>query len=558
MGNSFQISFNGQYQYKTYSGAFISISLFALLIIGIVYFGKEVVLKENPFVIPTFQTYQNFKRKNITNDELFVMIGVQDPSYVYYVDDGVYELNGLFYGYDVDEQGRQNWYFNPFKPVLCNTIYENKDLEAALPDFTYDLSLFWCLPKNDETNYMEGFFGANHLRTAQFILSKCTNSTTNNKKCKSEEYVNKILQGGVIAVQSNKFILDSKNLTSPLKKTAVDTWQILNLNMEIDLFFYMKTLEFETDIGFLLPEFEKYTKYDYDDPKVVYLLKDKINDNILSKVAFQGSNKGSKFMRKYEKIQDIVTKIGGLLKFLVAIGQVVSFTTSYVEFNNDIIFNLTEYHKQESFSANSILKNLEKKFSNNNLKEIKVNIENKESDNSIHISKFRSNRLKKMNLENEENKNEMSNQNINEINQSRIQNENRNLNSQNQVNNVKKNVEISPIDNKSLNHKYDEYILNLDDSNDYIDCCSHFIRFFEGIYHVTFGFCFDSFKKKKINLVNTNLSKIISFESIIKTHFFTEFLKNNLEKIDSEGKLIQNYNRMDLFAEYERILLSEY
>lgn len=217
MGNNFQISFNGQNQYKTYTGAFISLTLCILLIVGIIYFGKEVILKENPFVVPTFQTYKNFVRQNISTDNLFMMVGVQDPSFAYYVDEEVYTFDGSFEGYDMDEEGNQNWVAKSFKPVLCNTIYKNEDLVTSLPDFSYNLALWWCIPKNEEL-YVEGFWGAKFYRTTKFIMSKCTNSTLNEKKCKPEEEINKILQGGVIDIQSNNFIIDSKNLEKPLKK----------------------------------------------------------------------------------------------------------------------------------------------------------------------------------------------------------------------------------------------------------------------------------------------------------------------------------------------------
>lgn len=561
MGNNFQLSFNGQYQYKTFTGSFISISICILLIVGIIYFGKEVVFKENPFVIPTFQTYKNFDRQIISTDNLFMMIGVQDPSFAYYVDEEIYNLEGSFEGYDMDEEGNQNFYSKKFKPVLCNTIYKNEDFTSTFPDFSYNLALWWCIPKN-ESFYVEGFWGSKLYRITKFILSKCTNSSLIEKKCKPEEIVDKNLQGGVIDVQSNNFIIDSKNLNNPLKKKTTDTWQILNLNMEIDLIFQLNTLEFETDIGFLLPEFKQFKRFDFSEPKINYILKDKMHDNVLTQIIFQGTINGAKYLRKYEKIQDVITKIGGLLKFLMAIGQIVSSTTSYIEFNNDIIFNISEYHKIDEFKNENFSEELGLKIQINNIEKPKESEMKNDSSNNRFTIKFKNNFNKSLN---DVSKKELSNQNL-IINQE-IKQENINKRSEKIIKidehiernfESEKKIKIDSFNNiKTMNHNQEKHLFDLDTSNNYIGFTQYILSFVEGLYHSIIGLCCNSFEKEKINLINKNIQKIASLESIIKNHFFIDYIKNNVSKIDENEKLINHYNGINLFAEYEKILLFE-
>lgn len=548
MGKSFQLSFNGDYQYKTYTGALISLILTVLLVIGTIYFGKEVIVKSDPFVTPTFQTYNKFDKQNLTTDNLFVMVGVEDPRYVYYVDETIFNMTGQISGYDFNEKTNSpEWMFKYFKPVICSTLYNNSIIEKSLPEFTYDLNMFWCIPKikeNEENVYVEGFYGAKSLRIVQFILSKCVNSTENNNSCKPEEEMNKYLQGGIIAIQSNKFILDSKNLDTPLKKATVDSWQILNLNMEVNMFFYLKTLEFETDIGFLLPSLQEFKGYEYNDPKTTYIMKEKINDNVLARINFIGSSWGSKYLRKYEKIQEVVTKIGGLLKALVFIGSVISYMTSEIEMNNDILLNLTKSNLDDKSKDESVNEFSKKIISYND------NLTKKEDFGLIE---------KINNNEDGKNKHESSIK-IND----KIMKNNFFYNSKFKEENIEDNssISIKKLQSKSklekqakFENKFEDLVLNLKVSNENISNTHHVKTFFDSACIFLFSFCCcKSFKKKPVYLLNENLSSIVSIETILKNLHFINFLKSNIQLIDKEELLSKNYNGLNLFKEYSKLL----
>lgn len=106
--------------------------------------------------------------------------------------------------------------------------------------------------------------------------------------------------------------------------------------MQINFEYRLRPLEFVTDYGFLLESNKLNRAFDYDDPKNMYVVTNEVNPKTLSKVAFQGLNNGTKYFRKYEKIQDVLTKIGGLLKAFLFIGQLITYSSLVTEFYTDI------------------------------------------------------------------------------------------------------------------------------------------------------------------------------------------------------------------------------
>lgn len=508
MGKGYELSFNGSTQYKTLTGGFISLVLACLLIIGSVYFGKEIFLKNNPVVIPSYEIFNDFNKTSTTN-ELFFMVGVQTPFYDYYIDDSIYTIEGNYYGYTTNENNSQIFFYEPFQPILCNKLYNESKIAEFLPGYTYDLSKFWCIPEQ-ENNYIEGFFGSHSNREVQFIVNKCKN-TTESQKCKPEEKLTEVLQGGIVAIQANRYVLDPKNLDSPLKIETVDTFQGLSLGLQIDFYFGLKVLEFQTDVGFLLTSYQHFKKFDFNDPKLIYTLKNKDSDDgILSKISFFGTNKGFKYLRNYEKIQEVVTKIGGFLKAITLIGNFISFLSSHIEFNNDIIFNLEQNNKDER--ENLILNKNEINNSNNNLR------------NNAEMNELR----------NRSNSDEM----INNIK------ENNNL----KINNFVK------ILNKNFKNNAENEILKTDISNSKIGFVLLIKNYLSSLYAYVFVDCCSN-QKSKINLLEKSLVNVISVENMIKINHFILFLQSNLNLIDEENKLSSKFSELDLYSEYTSMLI---
>lgn len=338
MGYNFQVNYNGSGQYKTYLGGIISIIISFLFIIGFGYFSRELIEKKNPFITPTIEQYEDFEEVEVSKDHFFTILGIQTSGYEYYIDDSIYELIGSFSGYVNDENNSAQWFSDNFTPVPCNTMYNSSDLIDTFPGYTYELEKMWCIPDiGKEKMKVRGFFGAKSLRNVVFQLNRCTNSTVNNNnRCKPNDVIDKMLQGGVIAIQSNKYVIDPKNLENPFKKFTVNIFSFFNLKMQINFEYRLRPLEFVTDYGFLLESNKLNRAFDYDDPKNMYVVTNEVNPKTLSKVAFQGLNNGTKYFRKYEKIQDVLTKIGGLLKAFLFIGQLITYSSLVTEFYTDI------------------------------------------------------------------------------------------------------------------------------------------------------------------------------------------------------------------------------
>jgi hypothetical protein len=137
----------------------------------------------------------------------------------YYSDPTVFEVsshNVLKKNYE-SESGQilQNSSIIPVTIELCSKYYTPEMIIEK--NIQIPLDLFYCI-KPDEF-YLKGFWGSKDTYSSiSIIVTKCKNSTTNNFHCKSEEFIESIIQDGYISFDFTSFETDQKNYTDPLKK----------------------------------------------------------------------------------------------------------------------------------------------------------------------------------------------------------------------------------------------------------------------------------------------------------------------------------------------------
>ena len=169
------------------------------------------------------------------------------------------------------------------------------------------------------------------------MLYKCTNTTENNNHCMPENEIYNTIQGGIINLLIKNSILQMTDYENPVKYGNDGQFFSLNLDFTFGLTIELKTLLFQTDKGYLLTDIEEIKGFYFQDPKLLYFGK---RGNLLADITIQTVQRGVVINRQYVKFQDVLTKIGGLIKALMLIGNMIAILASHIEFHNDYIFNI--------------------------------------------------------------------------------------------------------------------------------------------------------------------------------------------------------------------------
>ena len=325
-----KLKINSKSAYKTFIGGLISIILTIVSIIGIIYFGQELILKENPIAIQSIKDFQNVGPFHINNTFFDIYSSVQHQNFTYYNDPTIFRFEASQELILINDKGKQSLFSNKLEIKTCRDFYSVEELNKKI-----DIDEFYCIKPN--TALIEGFWGNTKNQFLRIKLFKCTNSTLNNNHCKPKETINSYLSGGILGLYVKNSLLQIKDYANPIKYYNDDQYFSINLDFTFTLSFSLKTLVFQNDIGYLLQDVKEINGFYYETPKVLYYGK---RDDLLAEIEIEGVPRGIVISRHYLKFQDVLTHIGGLIKAIMIIGNLIAKITSNIEFHLDYLFNL--------------------------------------------------------------------------------------------------------------------------------------------------------------------------------------------------------------------------
>lgn len=327
------LKINQQPCYQTYFGGIISLIIFSCTIVGVVYFGSELFTKIEPVAIISAKDFDTLEF-NIAPLDYSIYIAIEDKNYVYYNDPTIFSITAYNDVITISQEGIQNTTRQSIEIKTCSLLFDDK---AVLQNnqTNLDLNMFYCIKPNQCK--IKGFWGSSFNSYVGIVLSKCVNSTENKNFCKSIEVIENKLQGGVIDIYSENHILDLNDYNYPVKRFFTNVFNSLNIDLTFSLFIPLRRLDFISDGGFILKdEMSIMTSY-FEEPHILYYGR---RDEVIADILIQGEHLGMKIARTYTKFQDVLTKVGGLIKALTVIGRLIINYTSEIEFINDYIFNI--------------------------------------------------------------------------------------------------------------------------------------------------------------------------------------------------------------------------
>jgi hypothetical protein len=328
-------------------GGLVSLVFLGVTIMGILYFGQELIYKKEPSVIETKTHDPEPGRFNLTIDKFNFFIGVSDSNN-YFIDPSVYSLSAELAYYHKDN-GSKNYTFTsiPLKVEKCSL---NRHFSAFKDLFRNDddLALYQCIDADDSNDlYLQGYKGSDVYVLVRLLIKPCINGT-GMVKCKDPDFIESKLKDANAYINFIDTAFNPKLYIEPeeyLKRDLTTTFSTNHLK-RLGIYFHNK--EYITDGGILIESLEKHTFLEYEYSYEYTSTRNDYDPIFITELRL--SNIKYLTYRKYLKIQKFLSEIGGLIKGIMSILQIVImvFTkTSYFSYLINEIYVYTEHDKHE-------------------------------------------------------------------------------------------------------------------------------------------------------------------------------------------------------------------
>lgn len=390
--------------FNTLYGFIMSILILGTIIYSIWHFGNEIFFKDKPRVIMTTYNDANPLRINLTDADFMIALGLQRPSYDFFIDETIYELIVNQNIITRKGDGITELAQNSIEIIKCS----EKRIEI-LPNYFkgLDLKNVYCF-KNASNIFIQGDFGRESWIYLDFSFRPCVNTTKNSNHCKSLESIKTELDGGYMGLFISDTTIEPSNFTYPNAIYGKNIYQTFSMRNFRDFWLYFKTIQVISDNGWLMENKIINNFFNFDFEKETWDYRD--TDNGFFKLAIRCSSSRLVFERTYIKVQEIAANVGGIVKFLLICGEILVYyfrQLKYKEYLLNCFFDLhsnsriLEYNDSDS---NEKLKEKKIAFEKNlfpNLK--KINIYSNAND--LNIIPF----SQKQNQENKKNNNKYNN-----------------------------------------------------------------------------------------------------------------------------------------------------
>ena len=172
-------------------------------------------------------------------------------------------------------------------------------------------------------NYtIEGIFLHDKYSFIKFDFYQCVNTTNNGNKCKPKEQIDYYLNGTFATVEFTDISLDPSNYSNPDSPQLGELYSTVGNNFYREMHLFLKEVKFESDIGLVFSSIQsqKYIQLDYLSDMFSF----KSQSNFCS-LTLKLSNRIDVYKRTYIKFQTTLANIGGIVKAVTIIGQVLTY-----------------------------------------------------------------------------------------------------------------------------------------------------------------------------------------------------------------------------------------
>ena len=273
----------------------------------------------------------------------------------------------------------------------CNlNKHFNNDSEIIKMIKEIEFENFLCIVPGQNLTF-GGRYGdtINGFDMLEIHLVKCENKTYNNN-CVSKEELDEFIENLYIYIYYINEDLDHHNKINPVRKHLRSEFFSVVSNSVKRYYYYFLPGEYISDNGYVFEFNEKYEFFEYEKTLIDFVDEEDqsyYSNKTFIEISIVSDNKFIRIERSYPKIQDSLGNIGGWIRVILVICQIISDFFSEKIFLLDIINKIISISEQKHFKSNHN-SNIINKIPNDYRKE-KINnfINDNSSQNKIQISR---------------------------------------------------------------------------------------------------------------------------------------------------------------------------
>ena len=234
-----------------------------------------------------------------------------------------------------------------FEPCILENFgqdYRNLFVENELKNS-------YCLK---DFNYNLTFAGGYKYERITYIrirIYPCVNSTKNNYSCKSQEEIDFYLTSGYFSIVLKDFGLNPSNYTNPIVPTLQDLYTTIDKSLYKNYILNFGITEIHTDAGLINEKgkIERYLKFrkelenftyreekDYHEGRSLILAQLRLEDTVQIQT------------RKYTKISEIFSRIGGYMQLMNTVFLLISSVFNKIDSEIKIINSIFRFNLKEN------------------------------------------------------------------------------------------------------------------------------------------------------------------------------------------------------------------
>ena len=333
-GRPYPLSFNKEKQLQTRLGGILTIIMFLLLALALVFFGMQLFARINPNLITKVRPSNREKLKFGLN-MAYIIENQYNTIYRNAMEYLTIESYYVEIIYKVGPDGFYNASMKNYSLTTknCNELdfsEENRDSFAQ-----NNLKYGTCVEDHEE---IEGFFDRSYVTFVVTEVNRCVNTTT--RTCKrSKEEIDDFLNSNPLqlSIYYEELDFNPMNFSNPLKTyMTVDSYVLSDDLCKTENYFFMENI-IMTDIGWFDNSYNVTKMQEFEKVESRFYLKDK-SEKCLVKTRIFVSEYTKYNYRIYMKAQDLLAQLGAIFNLISKIFLVIV-TIIYNKKMDHIIMN---------------------------------------------------------------------------------------------------------------------------------------------------------------------------------------------------------------------------
>ena len=361
-GTKFHLLMNKQLKFKTWIGGIITIILSLIGITFIYFFGEDFFFRKNPSYTES-KIGEGYKTINLAKEKIIVAFRTEDIN-GNFLDSSKYIFPKVIYYSAVpgeDGKSRSNYK----QEYISYRVCEESDFEGN-ENFISLYGTLYCIEWKNLT--FGGYWDNEYLYYFSLRLFLCDNNTiyssNNISKCTSIEDLNNFFSQDVyfsIYYTTTEFRVDS--LKNPLSRKHTTYYVTLSHNLRKNERLYLNEQILNDDQGWLISNYKNISVWGADNIKSDFnyfdnekTITEGYSAMFYSLNIYMASTKYY-YTRKYMKIPDVLSMIGGLITLINLIGKFLNISINLSLRKLEIIeklFDFSDKKLTKSFSFDNI------------------------------------------------------------------------------------------------------------------------------------------------------------------------------------------------------------